>query len=280
MPEAQPFASCSACGKQAPRDDMFGAEPDLLCEACSEQVRQRLAPRPAGRMVSAFAGKPTPLTAGVLAISAFLFAAELFTGSKGIPDWLWMLWPYGPTGSIGSGQAWRLVSSALIHGGFLHIIFNSMWIWSLGRAVETTRGSLGFLLIFLGSAALSSGAQWYFVAQPIPGHPWAYMGAGVGLSGVLYALAGYLWMRRKVDHIAALVLNPQTAQILGIWFVICIVLPGMRIANWAHGGGLVWGLAAGWASTQPPKIRYPAFAALALVTIAAVAVVSTGHRAH
>ncbi len=67
MPESPAFRLLFRLRQEAPRDEMFGAEPDLLCDRCAEQVRQRLAPRPAGRMVSAFGGRPTPVTAVVLA---------------------------------------------------------------------------------------------------------------------------------------------------------------------------------------------------------------------
>jgi len=261
---------------------MFGAEPDLFCEKCANQVRKRMAPSPIGRTMSVFGGRPTPITAYVLGAAAvlFLFSHVIFT-SRAEPAWLMALYPYGPTGNVGTGQAWRLITSALLHGGWLHIIFNSLWIWSLGRAVESNGGSIRFTLIFLGSAAISSAAQWFFQAQQIQfggaGLTWLFAGAGVGLSGVLYGLAGYLWMRRRVDAVAATIMNPYTARMLGAWFVICIVLPSMNIANWAHGGGLAWGLAAGWISTQ--RNAKALYALLAVATLAAVLLVSTGKRA-
>ena len=65
---------------------------------------------------------------------------------------------------------------------------------------------------------------------------------------------------------------------LGMWFVICILIPSLNVANWAHGGGLLWGLAAGWASTQAKPWSW--YAALGAVTIAAGYWVSAGHIAH
>ena len=163
----------------------------------------------------------------------------------------------------GTGEAWRLVTSALIHGGILHVLFNSLWIVALGRAVEVTRGTLAFLGLFLLCSVLGAALQWYFE------------GPAVGLSGVLYGLAGWLWARRRVDAVAAAVMNPYTSRMLGAWFVICILFPQLRVANWGHGGGLLAGLVAGWASTtRHPWIGY---AAIALATLGMAAVVSTGH---
>ncbi len=263
MSEANLVARCSACGREAPREEMFGLEPDLLCDRCAQRVRERLRPSAPGRLANVFAGGPTPVTAILLGAAIALFAIQNLENP--VPRWLGLLLPYGRTGDIATGQAWRLVSSALLHGGFLHILFDGMWFWALGRAVEGTRGSGAFLWIFVASATFSSAAQWY-----------ALPGGGIGLSGVLYALAGYLWMRRRVDAVAASAMNPSTARMLGAWLVICFVLP-MNIGNWAHTGGLAWGLGAGWLSHQRPAVRWPGTAVLALATLAAAYWVSTGH---
>jgi GlpG protein len=246
---------------------MFGAAPDLLCQDCRDGVERRTAPTAVGRIVTSFVGRATPVTVTLLAVSAILFFCVhiwYVPPDRHPPKWLWLLAPYGPTGSIATGQAWRLITCTLLHGGWLHVIFNLLWFWALGRATEALRGSLVFALMFVGSAMFSSAAQLYFHA------------AGIGLSGVLYALAGFLWMRRKVDALAADVMNPNNARMLGAWFVICIVITEWNIGNWAHGGGLAWGLAAGWASLQ--RVRLPWYAVLGLVTVAAAVVVSTGQR--
>jgi membrane associated rhomboid family serine protease len=246
---------------------MFGADPDLLCDTCAQQLRDRLAPKATGRLLSSAVSGPTPVTLGLLLVSGVLFVLTHVVYKKDpdlFPDWLWLLWPGGPTGTIGTGQAWRLFTSALIHLGWLHVIFNSIWIWDLGRAVESTKGWVAFALIVLGSAVTASGVQWYF------------SGAGVGLSGVLYALAGFLWCWRKRDPIAATVMNPGVTRLLAVWLVVCIFLPYLRIANWAHGAGVVWGIAAGRASLQ--RRPWPWYVLLGAATVGIVLLVSTGHR--
>ncbi|MFV1958021.1 MAG: rhomboid family intramembrane serine protease, partial [Planctomycetota bacterium] len=264
------LARCSVCGRELPRDEMFGVEPDLLCPTCAEGVRKRTAPHATGRLVNAIRSDRAPATVAVVAVCGLLFLAEYvaYGGNPArFPAWLWLLQPYGPTGNIGTGQAWRLLTSALLHGGWLHIIFNVWWILALGRAMEMGRGTPAFLSLFVGSALFSTAAQWYFGAAP-----------GVGLSGVLYALAAYLWMRRGRDPLAQAIMTPYTTRLLGAWFVICILIPSMNIANWAHGGGIAWGLAAGWASTQ--RRPAPWHALLWAATLAAVLFVSTGHELH
>jgi membrane associated rhomboid family serine protease len=264
------LARCSKCGKEAPRGEMFGLEPDLLCDACAHQVRKRTAPKAVGRLANAFVGRPTPLTVLFLGVAAGLFLLTHVvwrsTPPDQIPEWFWLITPGVRAGKLPAGEWWRLITVAFLHGGWIHILFNGLWIWSLGRAVEGTRGSLRYLLIFLGSAAFASAAQIYFSKA-----------GGIGLSGVLYALAGYLWLRRREDAVAASVMNPSTSRLLGTWFVLCWFLP-LNIGNWAHAGGLVWGLAAGWISLQEEKgTRIAGAAALLAATVAASWWVTSGH---
>jgi GlpG protein len=267
MEEDVPTTRCSLCGAEGPREQMFGAPPDLLCEPCATSLRNRLQPSATGRLLSNAVVGSTPATWAVAGIAVLLYVAThvLWKGdAKRFPEWIWHFLPASPTGSISTGQAWRLVTTAFLHGGLLHVLFNVIWIVALGRAVEATRGTLAFLAIFVLSSAFASSLQWYFSK------------GGIGLSGVLYALAGWLWTRRGVDAVAAALMNPQTSRMLGAWFVICILVPALGVANWAHGGGLAFGLATGWSSTtKRPWIGYLAATA---ATLAAAWWVSTGHR--
>ncbi|MEX1122601.1 MAG: rhomboid family intramembrane serine protease [Balneolales bacterium] len=48
-------------------------------------------------------------------------------------------------------QPWRLVTYMFLHGSFLHILFNMLWLWWMGRPVESQLGPKNFLVLFLGS---------------------------------------------------------------------------------------------------------------------------------
>src|ERR1700687_3589802 len=81
---------------------------------------------------------------------------------------------------IWKGAYWAFVTTAFVHVGFVHFLFNMWWSKDFGALLEPTMGRLRYLLFILAAAAVGSGAQLIISSQ-----------TGVGYSGVLYALFGY-----------------------------------------------------------------------------------------
>lgn len=77
---------------------------------------------------------------------------------------------------------WRLFTPAFIHFSALHIVFNLIWWWVLGSQLERTFGTWSLVIIF-SIAALSSNIAQLVLSGPSFG----------GLSGVVYALFGFVW---------------------------------------------------------------------------------------
>ncbi|WP_157618839.1 rhomboid family intramembrane serine protease, partial [Vibrio sp. HI00D65] len=69
------------------------------------------------------------------------------------------------------------------HFSIMHIAFNILWWWQLGGDIEKKLGGLKLLQIFAVSSALSGAGQY-----------WVEGANFGGLSGVVYALVGYLWV--------------------------------------------------------------------------------------
>ena len=66
-----------------------------------------------------------------------------------------------------------------------------------------------------------------------------------GISGVVYALAGYVWMRGRYDRASGLFLHQQSITILLVWLVVCYSGFLGAVANTAHLAGLAAGMAIG-----------------------------------
>lgn len=143
-----------------------------------------------------------------------------------------------PFEQIGKGQLWRIVTPAFLHFGAVHLIFNMMWLWTLGRSLEFLLRKFKFLLLVVIIAAFSNIAQ--------------ALGSGTnfgGMSGVVYGLFGFVIVHAKLHPTGGIHLNPQTIRYMLIWLVVCFTGYVGPIANWAHVFGLLSGgaLGAGYA---------------------------------
>jgi len=138
------------------------------------------------------------------------------------------------------GQLWRLVTPIFLHSlsSPLHIIFNMYWLFELGRMIESRRGGR-FLLFFVLILAVSSNLCQYMLSGPEFG----------GMSGVVYGLFGYIWMKGKFDPEDGLMLHPTTIMVMLFWFVFCF-FGSLNIANGAHAGGLAVGTLWGYLSSK------------------------------
>ncbi|MDB6017766.1 MAG: Rhomboid family protein [Pedosphaera sp.] len=138
---------------------------------------------------------------------------------------------------IKHGEVWRLFTPMFVHFTFLHIFFNMLWLRELGSMIEARQGSLYFLILVLVFSAVPNLAQ-NAVSGPVFG----------GMSGVVYGLVGYIWIRGKFDPGSGLFLHPSTVTMMVIWF--CVGLTGvLGVANTAHGAGLALGMAWGYLSS-------------------------------
>ncbi len=133
-------------------------------------------------------------------------------------------------------QAWRYVTPAFIHFSVLHLVFNLLWWWYLGGQIEQRLGSGKLFILLIVGAALPNIAE-FFVSGPRFG----------GLSGVVYALLGYSWMRARLQPACGLTMPPALMGFMLIWLVLGFFdMLGTSTANMAHLVGLLVGLLQGW----------------------------------
>jgi GlpG protein len=152
------------------------------------------------------------------------------------------------------GQVWRLVTPIFLHFGALHLGFNMLWLFDLGGRIEAARGTWRLLALVLVSAVVGNCAQ-YFWHEFWRNPRFPDYGVFGGMSGVVFALFGYVWMKRRFDPGSGLYLPSQTVTVVLIYLVICMTGVLGSIGNAAHVGGLAVGVAAGSARPLWRRLR-------------------------
>jgi Uncharacterized membrane protein (homolog of Drosophila rhomboid) len=137
------------------------------------------------------------------------------------------------------GQVWRLWTPLFIHSGLLHLLFNMLWLKDLGTMIEKRQGSF-FLILQVAVIGLASNFSQYFWSGPNFG----------GMSGVVYGLLGYIWIRERFDPWCGLSLNPGVVTMMIVWFFLCMTGLIGNVANAAHAGGLVSGMLWGFLAAK------------------------------
>jgi GlpG protein len=202
-----------------------------------------------------------PLTLALIALSVLASVLTGFGDNKGpVYDALTItryrvehnliVW-YPGLPEVREGQVWRLVTPIFLHfnssaffGLSLHLLFNMFWLYDLGRQIEFRRGTWRLAVMVLVIAVASNLAQ-YLAVSPAFG----------GMSGVVFGLFGYVWMKGRYDPDSGLTMHPTNVLLMMLWLVACSTGLVGNIANWAHGVGLVTGVVMGVASAKWQELR-------------------------
>ena len=157
-----------------------------------------------------------------------------------VPAWFW--WP-------------SLFTSEFLHSGWMHILWNMVYLWIFGDNVEDRLGHVPFLVFYLGAGAIAAVLQILF--NPFSGVPM------LGASGAIAAVMGayfVLYPHSRVLTAIFVVIFFDLIEIpaiffLGIWFLLQLIsgvgslgvsnAAGGGTAFWAHIGGFVVGVAVG-----------------------------------
>ncbi len=133
------------------------------------------------------------------------------------------------------GQVWRLVTPIFIHYGLLHLVFNMMWLLNFGAIIENRKSGWWLVVLVLLIAVVSNLAQYFETHSANFG----------GMSGVVYGLFGYLWMKDRYQPSEGMGLPPNTVWYMLAWLVLCMTGLVGSVANTAHLVGLVVGVVIG-----------------------------------
>ena len=138
-------------------------------------------------------------------------------------------------------EPWRLASSAFLHIGLMHLLFNGFAMYFFGQIAEPMFGSAKFLALFLlaaiGGNLLNNYVTWQGILDGT-GQPGISAGASGGIMGIGAALLIAALFKISVN---GMVLNLKSLIIImGINLVYGFAVPG--IDNAGHIGGAVTGL--------------------------------------
>jgi membrane associated rhomboid family serine protease len=196
----------------------------------------------------------------VLNVAAFVYELSLGPNLESFLR-VWAVVPRDLTASF-AGQptglpfpAWvTLITSQFLHGGFLHIAGNMLFLWIFGNNVEDKLGHVRFIIFYLGCGILAGLSQWFFSAYSVV--------PSLGASGAIAGVMGAYILRFPNAEVLTLVplgffmwtFRVPAFFFLGFWFaqqalygVASLNVPtnvGMQsggVAYWAHAGGFVFG---------------------------------------
>lgn len=133
-------------------------------------------------------------------------------------------------GLVLSGEFYRLITCAFLHGSLLHLVVNMYSLWIIGSQVETYIGKLKYLIIYLLSAIMGSLFSIVFLENSL----------SVGASGAIFGLMGALLYFGY--HYRLYLSNTLTSQLIPIIiFNLFLGFISSSIDNGAHIGGLIGG---------------------------------------
>jgi membrane associated rhomboid family serine protease len=183
------------------------------------------------------------MNVGVFAIDSFLGGFGGLMGGGGGPL---LQAGYVSRDAVAAGEWWRILTSAFLHVGLLHLVLNMWALYLFGPLLEQLYGHLEYAVIYLLCAA--GGSVLTILVAPDQ--------AAVGASGAIFGLLGLAFAVSRRRHLA---LPRQTRMVLGqigtllaINLAFTFFVPGISITG--HLGGLAVGLILGW--LLPPS---PAF---------------------
>lgn len=188
------------------------------------------------------------VTIGIILVNALVFVLELMGGDAFVNQWAMI------PADIVAGRHWVTILTAMfMHGGWMHILGNMVFLWAFGPEIEDAMGPMSYLAFYLSSGLLATLAQ----IAAMPGSTVPNLGASGAIAGVM----GAFLVTYPRDRVRALLLFGWFARItvipaallIGLWFVIQLfsqvgavaAVDTGGVAYMAHVGGFVFGAVTG-----------------------------------
>lgn len=185
-----------------------------------------------------------------IALNILIF---LYQASLSMPELNNFVMEYGaiPREVMNGQDQFTLITSMFLHGGWMHLIGNMLFLWVFADNIEATVGSFKFLIFYvLGGIAAVFGHIYFNVNSNVP---------MIGASGAISAVLGAYIVMYPHSRVKVLVFFFSSFRILAVFFlgfwIVQQIISGMGdlnsvgeatgVAWWAHIGGFAFGVIAG-----------------------------------
>jgi len=153
-----------------------------------------------------YLGLPAAIRALItINVAIFIFQVILGIFSPAYSNALINAFAFYPDWQTALFQPWRMVTYMFLHGSTFHLIFNMLWLWWMGRAVEESLGPRTFSVIFLGAGI--GGVLFNIAAAPLLG-----FNPVIGASGAVYGIMVAFAMLYPTMPIMLILLPPIQAR--------------------------------------------------------------------
>ena len=184
----------------------------------------------------------------IIVVNVIVFVMELMGGDAFVNKWAEI------PATIVSGHRWITILTAMfMHGGWMHIIGNMVFLWAFGPEIEDAMGAPKYLAFYLLSGLAASLAQ----TAAIPHSTIPNLGASGAIAGVMGAFL-VTYPRDKIRTVLLLgwfsrIAFIPAALLIGLWFLIQLFnqvgavadVQGGGVAYAAHVGGFIFGAVTG-----------------------------------
>jgi membrane associated rhomboid family serine protease len=197
------------------------------------------------------------VTISIILLNVWVFFKELTYGNRFVYHWSAI-----PVRVV-HGHSWiTLLTSMFMHGSWMHIIGNMVYLWAFGREIEDAMGSFKFAIFYLSGGIVAMMSQ-------ILGDPFSRI-PSLGASGAIAAVMGAFIITFPRDRIRTFVfffiiilriVYIPAVFIIGFWFIMQVLNVGSvadvrtgGVAYLAHIGGFLYGVVVARLFVDPRRI--------------------------
>jgi len=190
------------------------------------------------------------VTYALILLNILFFLAELAGGEGFIEQWAFIPQRFSdhPIGDFST-----VFSSMFMHGGWLHLVSNMLYLWIFGDNVEDYLGKIKYLFLYFLSGIVATFSQFVFFSHSnVPN-----VGASGAIAGVLGAYLLFFPGQKINVLLGRSIVAMQSLIVIGIWFLLQLVSSAGSlfsttedtggVAYMAHIGGFLAGLAVAFA---------------------------------